>query len=117
MERLKSRGWKYHPPTCYLIDFLATFIELGEATYPKKIGNRQIDPLEGKSLTQSLIMKNGMDMTPSTSISALTGHLEKENGNLSRKGGKWELYNLDNDRTELKDLSLFKKYTNVEEMV
>ena len=57
---------------------MATFIELGKATYPKKIGNRQIDPLEGKSLTPIFNNEKEMDMTPCTSISAPTELLERE---------------------------------------
>ena len=34
----------------HLIDFMATFLEISGAKYPQKVGDRMIDPLEGKSL-------------------------------------------------------------------
>ena len=103
---IKAKPGSITRQPAHLIDFMATFIELGKATYPKKIGNRQIDPLEGKSLTpifnnekrdghDSLYFHFGTDRA-----------LRKGKWKLvSAKGGKWELYDLDNDRTELNDLS------------
>ena len=90
----------------HLIDFMATFIELGGAIYPKTIGNRKIDPLEGKSLVpifkgekrsghECLYFRFGTDR-------ALRHGKWKL---VSAKGGKWELYDLEKDRTELNDLS------------
>lgn len=90
----------------HLIDFMATFIELGGAIYPKTIGNRKIDPLEGKSLVpifkgektsghEYLYFRFGTDR-------ALRHGKWKL---VSAKGGKWELYDLEKDRTELNDLS------------
>ena len=95
---------------------MATFLELGHATYPKQVGNRLIEPLEGRSLVPifktaqrkgncSLYFHFGTDRA-----------LRKGEWKLvSAKKGKWELYNLDKDRTELNDLS--KRYPEkVEEM-
>ena len=51
---LKSKPGSITNQPGHLIDFMATFVELANATYPKKIGNRIVDPLEGKSLVPIL---------------------------------------------------------------
>ena len=90
----------------HLIDFMATCIELGDATYPEQIGDRQMDPLQGKSLVpifrgetrpghETLYFHFGTDRALRQGPWKL----------VSAKLGKWELYNLDTDRTELNDLS------------
>jgi arylsulfatase A-like enzyme len=90
----------------HLIDFMATFIELAGAEYPKIIGDRQIDPLQGKSLLpifqgkereghETLYFHFGTDRALRQGPWKL----------VSAKLGKWELYNLDEDRTELNDLA------------
>ena len=95
----------------HLIDFMATFIELSGAKYPKQVGERAIEPLEGKSLLpifqgeerdghENLYFHFGTDRA-----------LRQGNWKLvSAKGGKWELYDLEKDRTELNDLS--SKYSD-----
>ena len=104
-----DRAGKKHGPVTHqpghLIDFMATFLELGEATYPEKVGSRVIDPLQGKSLVpifqgrqrnghQTLYQHFGTDR-------ALRQGDWKV---VAAKGGRWELYNLAEDRTELNDL-------------
>lgn len=100
----KDHGPVTHQPG-HLIDFMATFLELGEATYPEKVGSRIIDPLQGKSLVpifqgrqrnghQTLYQHFGTDR-------ALRQGDWKV---VAAKGGRWELYNLAEDRTELNDL-------------
>jgi len=105
--KIKPRSIYREP--AHLIDFVATFLELGRATYPKQVGNRLIEPLEGRSLVPifktaqrkghgSLYFHFGTDRA-----------LRKGEWKLvSAKKGQWELYNLDKDRTELNDLS--KRY-------
>ena len=90
----------------HLVDFMATFLDLADATYPKQIGNRRIDPLQGKSLVpifqgtirpphETLYFHFGTDRALRQGPWKL----------VSAKLGKWELYNMDDDRTELHDLS------------
>ena len=100
----------------HLIDLLATFIDLSVAKYPKQIGERTIDPIEGKSLLpifqgeerkghENLYFHYGTDRALRQGQWKL----------VSAKGGKWELYDLEKDRTELNDLSA--KYSDrVKEM-
>jgi len=90
----------------HLVDFMATFIDLAEAEYPSEIGGRKVDPLQGKSLLpifrnetreghEQLYFHFGSDRALRQGPWKL----------VSAKLGKWELYNLDEDRTELNDLS------------
>jgi arylsulfatase len=90
----------------HLIDFMATFLDLAGADYPKAIGNRQVDPLQGKSLLPILQGKTrpGHD--------SLYFHFGSDRALrqgpwklVSAKLGRWELYNVEDDRTELKDLA------------
>lgn len=90
----------------HLIDFMATFVDLADAAYPAQIGERAIDPLQGKSLLpvfegktrpghETLYFHFGADRA-----------LRQGNWKLvSAKQGKWELYDLEKDRTELDDLA------------
>ncbi|NQT12156.1 MAG: sulfatase-like hydrolase/transferase, partial [Planctomycetes bacterium] len=90
----------------HLIDFMATFVELSGATYPERIGDRQIDPLAGKSL---LPIFRGETRQPHETLYFHFGTdraLRQGPWKLvSAKLGRWELYDLDEDRTELHDLS------------
>ena len=105
-EGLKTKPGSTTRQPGHLIDFMATFIELSGAKYPKQVGERAIEPLEGKSLLpifqgeerdghENLYFHFGTDRA-----------LRQGNWKLvSAKGGKWELYDLEKDRTELNDLS------------
>lgn len=90
----------------HLIDFMATFIDLADATYPEKVGEREIDPLQGLSLVP--IFK-GETREPHESIYfhfSTDRALRQGDWKLvSAKLGKWELYNMAEDRTEMNDLA------------
>jgi len=90
----------------HLIDFMATFIELAGAEYPERMGDRKIDPLQGKSLTPIFA---GKEREPHETLYFHFGTdraLRQGDWKLvSAKLGRWELYNLKDDRTELHDLS------------
>ncbi len=90
----------------HLIDFMATFMEIADAEYPKRIGTRKIDPLQGRSLMPILA---GKTREPHETLYFHFGTdraLRQGSWKLvSAKLGKWELYNLDEDRTEAKDLA------------
>ena len=90
----------------HLIDFMATFLDVGQARYPKNVGNRVIDPLQGKSLLPILQGKTRDPHDPlyfhfGTDRALRSGPWKL----VSSKLGRWELYNLDEDRTELNDLA------------
>lgn len=103
---LKSPAGAISHQPGHLIDFMATFIELAEARYPTQIGERVIDPLQGRSLLPTL---QGKTRTPHPTLYFHFGTdraLRQGPWKLvSAKRGAWELYNLDEDRTELRDLA------------
>ena len=103
---LKTEAGSITRQPAHLIDFMATFLELGQAEYPKKVNTRIIDPLEGRSLVP--IFKGKQRKGHETLYFHFGSDRALRQGKwklVSAKGGKWELYNLDNDRTELNDLS------------
>ena len=90
----------------HLIDFMATALELGQATYPKQINDRKIDPLVGKSLKPIFEgkVRDGHDTLYfhfGTDRALRQGPWKL----VSAKLGKWELYNIEEDRTESNDLA------------
>jgi arylsulfatase len=105
-DHLKTEPGSITDQPGHLIDFMATFVDLADAKYPKQIGDRRIDPLQGKSL---LPIFQGKQRQPHESLYFHFGTdraLRQGPWKLvSAKLGKWELYNLDDDRTELHDLS------------
>ena len=89
----------------HLIDLMATFLDLGKATYPKTVGDRTIDPLQGKSLAP--IFKSKKRAGHATIYQHFGTDRALRQGDwkvVAAKGGRWELYNLQEDRTELNDL-------------
>jgi len=114
---LKTRPNSFTRQPSHLIDFMATCIEVSEVSYPKTIGDRTIDPLQGISLLPIFAGQERKAHDP------LYFHFSKDralrSGDwkiASAKMGRWELYNLSEDRTELLDLSA-KHPKRVKEMV
>ena len=88
---------------------MATFIDVAQAKYPKQIGERKIDPLMWQSLLPSLQGKERQGHETLYFHFGTDRALRQGPWKLvSAKLGRWELYNLDEDRTETNDLS--KKY-------
>lgn len=90
----------------HLIDFMATFVDLADASYPRQVGDRTIDPLQGKSLVPIFRGETRQPHEPlyfnfGTDRALRLGPWKL----VSAKLGKWELYDLDQDRTELHDLA------------
>jgi arylsulfatase len=90
----------------HLVDFMATILELGKARYPDKVDDRKIDPLMGRSLVPVFKGK------PREGHQTLYFHFGTDRALrqgdwkiVSAKSGRWELYNMDEDRTEIHDLA------------
>lgn len=94
----------------HLIDLMPTFVEAAGATYPKNYNGNEIQPMEGVSLIPTLAGKTLSRQGP-------IGF--EHHGNLGLRDGKWkivsmyrrnqprkwELYDMEADRTELNDLA------------
>lgn len=91
----------------HLIDFMATFADVGVATYPSEFSGQKITPLEGKSLRPIFA---GEQRAPHETL------CWEWSGNRAIRQGKWkavqdslvkkwELYDLEIDRTETNNLA------------
>lgn len=90
----------------HLIDVMATCVDVAGAKYPTKRDGHAIQPLEGKSLAPAFAGKE---------IEREAIYWEHEGNRAVRMGpwklvakgpaGKWELYNINSDRTEMHNLA------------
>ncbi|MCZ6674757.1 MAG: sulfatase-like hydrolase/transferase, partial [Verrucomicrobia bacterium] len=104
--RQTDQGPLYDSPA-HLIDLMATAIDFGGAKYPKRKDGYKLIPLEGISLRPAL---SGKPLKRGKPI-----FWEHEGNRAVRDGkwklvakrvtGKWELYDMEKDRTEMNDLA------------
>ena len=101
---ISSTGELRHQPT-HLIDLMPTFVEVARAKYPTNFKGESIQPMEGQSLVPYLNSKK---------VESRTLFWEHEGNRAVRVGDwklvashrrPWELYAIDNDRSELRDLA------------
>lgn len=102
---IQARGeWKQDPG--HLIDIMATCVDVGKAKYPQKYKGVSIQPMEGKSL---LPVFDGENLRREALYFEHEGNRAVRRGQwkLVAKGrnGEWELYNMENDRTETNNLA------------
>jgi arylsulfatase len=93
-----------HEPT-HVIDIMATLVDAAGVEYPQSFDGREITPLEGESFIPALRGKDWTREKPLYWEHEGNCAIRQENWKLVRKyPGDWELYNLEQDRTELVDL-------------
>jgi arylsulfatase len=89
----------------HLIDIMATCVDVSGAQYPKTYNGHEIQPMEGVSLAPTFQGK---------SLAERAIYWEHEGNRAVRQGkwklvskhpGGWELYDMENDRTEQHDLA------------
>ncbi len=116
IKKMKNK-WIRTP--AYLPDFMPTFVELAGAKYPEKRNGYQITPVEGDSLVTAL--KTGEHVQHTWMFWEHMRHravrFGKWKGVWERELGKWQLFDIDNDRNEMIDLAqkepeLLKKMTD-----
>ena len=104
-----QRGGVIHDPT-HLIDVMPTFVEAAEGGYPTEFAGQEIQPMEGKSLMPTFSGKTLQRDAP-------VGF--EHHGNLALRDGRWkivsayrrdqptrwELFDMEADRTEQNDLA------------
>jgi arylsulfatase len=103
--QIKRRGELETQPG-HLIDVMATCVDVAGATYPKQSAGQAIQPLEGRSLAPAFARG---------AIEREAIYWEHEGNRAVRVGpwklvakgskGKWELYDMQSDRTEMRDLA------------
>lgn len=89
----------------HIIDLVPTLMDAAGAEYPTEFAGRRTIPLPGQSFLPIL---DGSDQVERTLYFEHEGHRAIRKGSfklVARRGRAWELYDLDEDRTELHDLS------------
>jgi arylsulfatase A-like enzyme len=104
-EGLKARGQLCSQPG-HLVDIMPTCVDVAGAAYPSERDGVKITPLEGRSLVPAFKNKT---------IARDAIYWEHEGNRAVRVGkwklvakgpvGKWELYDMEKDRTEMHDLA------------
>ena len=101
----KDRNGQFERQPGHLVDVMATVVDITGAEYPAEYKDHAIQPMEGVSLVPAL---SGEDLNRKNPI-----YWEHEGNRAIRRGkwkavmklgGPWELYNIEADRTEQRDL-------------
>jgi len=89
----------------HLIDIMATCVDLSGATYPKEYKGKKIQPMEGRSLAPSFMKDRNVERVLMWEHFG-NAAIRKGKWKLVRLGRKdWELYDMENDRSELNNLA------------
>ena len=104
-KQLKERGG-WTKQSGHMIDIMATCLDAAGVSYPKTYQGQAITPMEGKSLLPAMRQpKKPVDRNiyweHEGNRAVLEGHWKL----VAKHKGPWELYNLDEDRIEMKDLA------------
>jgi len=110
--RIDDKGKLRHTPS-HLVDLMATCVDLAGATYPKKVKDNDIRPMEGVSLLPvfqgKAVERKAIYWEHERNCAIRMGKwkLVAKKG-LTREGvkpGAWELYDMEADRSELNNLA------------
>ncbi|MCY3544980.1 MAG: arylsulfatase [Chloroflexi bacterium] len=102
-DRIKQAGI-VHEPT-HISDIPATCIDAGGATYPTELNGNDITPIEGVSFMDAIDNGEWKRDLPIYWEHEGSRALRIDNWKLvAEVGGEWELYDMDDDRTELNNL-------------
>ena len=104
--KIKDAGKLRHQPG-HLIDMMATCVDVSGADYPTEVDGKAIRPMEGKSLAAACIENAPIDREAIYWEHEGNRAIRVGDWKLVAKGekGKWELYNIADDRAELNDLA------------
>jgi len=107
--RIKSKGAVIEQ-VGHVVDFMSTFLDIVGMEYPEQFNGHPLKPLRGESLLPAMTTGKAFERGVPF-FWEYAGHQAMREGNLKiirTPGGDWELYDLENDPTELKDLSASK---------
>ena len=98
---------KFDHQPAHLIDLMATCVDLAKADYPKDVKGKKIIPMQGVSLQPAFSGNKFKRENPIFWEHEGNRAIRIGKWKLVAKGanGAWELYNLNEDRSELNDLS------------
>lgn len=100
-----EKGSISHQPG-HLIDLLATCIDVGQSSYPKEFNGKATTPIQGRSLLP-ILQGRQREAHPYLYFQFSNNRAIRKGDwkAVSARGGRWELYNIAEDRTELNDLA------------
>src|SRR5207244_3105614 len=102
---VKARGELRMQPG-HLIDIMATCLDVAGATAPAESGEHKLTPIEGKSLRPAFenkaIERDGIFWEHEGNRAVRDGKWKLV---AKGPGAKWELYDMEADRTEMQDLA------------
>ena len=99
-------GNAIHHAPCHVIDIMATCLDAAGVDYPAEHAGQPITPLEGESLLPLLRGANWQRQRPILWEHEGNRAMRDDIWKLVRRfPGDWELYNMEEDRTELHDLA------------
>ena len=100
-----DKGSIDHQPG-HLIDLLATCIDVSQSSYPQEFGGKATTPIQGRSLLP-IFQGQQREAHPALYFQFNDNRAIRKGDwkAVSARGGRWELYNIAADRTELNDLA------------
>jgi arylsulfatase len=103
---IKVKGELRHQPG-HLIDIMATCVDAAGVSYPKEYKGQKIKPMEGKSMLPLLVQNKPVQREALYWEHEGNRAIRQGKWKLVAKGkeGKWELYDVEADRSELRDLA------------
>ncbi len=113
---IKSKG-KFSNHMGHVMDFMATFIDIGKATYPRTFNGHQITPTPGISLLPAFEGKEQAVHDTLYNEHFRARYIRDDEWKLVSLSSDtiWHLYRINDDQTELNDLSA--KYPDVVKML
>jgi arylsulfatase A-like enzyme len=101
-----ARRGKLETQPGHLIDFMATCVDLSGAKYPEELRGEKIKPMEGVSLRpafegKNLKRKNPLFWEHESNRAIRDGKWKL----VAKENQSWELYDMENDRTEMNNLA------------
>ena len=103
---ISAAGELRDEPT-HLIDLMATALDVGEAEYPEEFAGNRIVPLEGVSMVPAF---DGQSLGREAIYWEHEGNRAVRQGKwklVAKDRGPWELYDMEADRTETRDVMAF----------
>ena len=106
-DGLKLKKGSFNNHVGHVMDFMATFLDIAGAEYPKQYNGHQITPTEGISFLPVLEGKTAPSHAGLFNEHFGSGYVRHEGWKLVRRhqDTSWHLYHIEEDQTELHDLS------------
>lgn len=104
---MKLKKGSFNDHVGHVMDFMATFAELAHAQYPKEFNGHAVTPTEGISLAPVFNGKKAASHDALFNEHFGSGYVRADGWKLVRrsKDTGWHLYHINDDETELNDLS------------